>query len=131
MNASFALLMLCSATVLASCADRSYHDANGIYRSGTIKDDDFRHERNVMAGSPNRVLPMTPVTYGEAGYYDRRGSRIAAMDGGPRVERQYHPPKGMCRLWFIDRVTQNQPKVDSCANVHTAVPAGAYVMYGG
>lgn len=123
MNISRTLITLSLMSALMACADSSYHDSNGMYRSGTIKNDDFRHEQHVMAGSPSRVIPLTQASYRQAGYYDRHSKFIAAMDGGPHVEKQYHPPRGMCRLWFVDRIAENQPDVDYCAHVHTTVPA--------
>ncbi len=116
-------------SLMVACAPSGYYDSNGEYRSYG-KSDSYRYE-HPMSGTPTRAIyHEDDVIYSRAGYYDRNGYYIA-MDSGPGVPREFFPPRGMCRVWFIDRLPNEQPRVESCAGIRSRVPVGAYVIYGG
>ncbi len=128
MNIIRTITCLSLVSFMAACAPSGYYDSNGEYRSYG-KSDSFRHG-NAMAGTPNTNVYPAEVTYSRAGYYDRNGYYIAT-DSGPRVPQSFFPPRGMCRVWFADRVANDQPRVESCSGIQNRVPVGAYVIYGG
>ncbi len=122
-------------SLLAACGPTSdgYYDTNGNWIAtntthkphaplpgGTNNDfaerDNFGHTNN--------------VNYSRRGYYDYNGYYIP-NDSGLTVPQSMFPPRGMCRVWMMDRKASDQPAVESCDGIKSRVPAGAYVIYGG
>lgn len=132
-----ALACISLATLLSACGtpDGGYYDANGNWipnnpnnatrnhaplPGGThdaYDNDDYRHRHHVTTYSYDR-----PGYYNTSGYYDR-------LEGGAPASMM--PPRGMCRVWFTDRLPENQPRIESCDGIQYRVPEGAYVIYGG
>ena len=52
-------------------------------------------------------------------------------DSGLTVPKDMFPPRGMCRVWFVQSTPFEQPDIESCNDIKSRVPAGAYVIYGG
>jgi hypothetical protein len=126
------------ATLLTACGVPSdgYYDANGNY---IATDTPHNMSKRAHAPLPGGTYAPTPYDnrahydddrYDRAGYYDRNGYYIA-RDGGLNVPESMFPPRGMCRVWFVERAVAAQPPVESCAGIRTRVPAGAYVIFGG
>lgn len=127
-------------SLLAACGDNQRYDANGNYMappnatteaqrthspSPGHSSDDYYGDRN-----HGRYADGAPYTYDRRGYYDNNGYYVT-NDSGLNVPQDMFPPRGMCRVWFTDRSPANQPAVESCNNIKSRVPAGAYVIYGG
>lgn len=140
---SIACLSLVS--VLAACEPAGRYDANGNYHAYNSNDaqsynDAYATTRPVggvptTGHYPDESSPVAYgapvyVTYTRPGYYDYNGYYIAT-NNGPRVAKQFFPPRGMCRVWFTDRPATEQPGIESCDGIQRRVPAGAYVIYGG
>lgn len=130
------LACACLMPVLAACEapDGGYYDKNGNW---------------IATGSPYAVskqshapLPGGPrdgyydednsyYKYDRRGYYDSYGTYVVAVPVMTSVPDSMFPPRGMCRVWFPDRMLTDQPRVESCNGIHSRVPAGAYVIFGG
>jgi hypothetical protein len=120
-------------TLVSACATPSdgYYDANGNYVPYN-RYNQVAHDHSPLPGGTNTYANngyAPAYSYDRAGYYDHNGYYIA-MDGGLNVPQGMFPPRGMCRVWFADRVN-DQPPVESCNGIQSRVPAGAYVIYGG
>jgi len=71
------------------------------------------------------------IVYKRTGYYDYRGAYYP-VNSGPKVPRNYFPPRGMCRVWLAGVVAQDQPSVESCKGIQQQrLPEGSYIVYGG
>lgn len=123
--------------VMTSCTPSGYYDSNGEYRAYG-KSDSYRYNKPMAGTGRNysyhensaRMNRDTDFTYTRAGYYDHNGYYIDNEDR-PQISNEYYPPRGMCRVWFIDRRADDQPSVESCSGIRDRVPGNAYVIYGG
>jgi len=126
-------------SLLSACGtpDSGYYDANGNW----IPYNRYNREAHDHSPLPGGTHPpyddhhqvtttVTTYTYDRPGYYDYNGYYMA-MDSGLNVPQDMFPPRGMCRVWFPDRVALHQPGIESCDGIRSRVPAGAYVIYGG
>ncbi|NBX02470.1 MAG: hypothetical protein EBR02_00100 [Alphaproteobacteria bacterium] len=128
-------------SLLAACGPdrRGYYDSHGTY----VATNDTPHNKSKNAyapmpgGNPNEINDHEysreygdDTNYTRRGYYDYNGYYMA-KDSGLAVPGNMFPPRGMCRVWFIDRSPSDQPEVESCSGIRSRVPAGAYVIYGG
>jgi len=131
---SAALICASFLSLLAACAtpDNGYYDTNGNW----IPNNPYNSQNHTRAPLPGGTHDYRDdrydrvERYDRAGYYDRNGYYIA-RDGGPAVPEDMFPPRGMCRVWFIERPAIDQPKIESCDDIRSRVPVGAYVIYGG
>lgn len=120
-----------AAALLSACGtpNGGYYDANGNYNPTgspyTIKED--KH-----SPLPGGVRPYDDENfrYRRAGYYDYNGYYLDRSTN-MRVPESMLPPRGMCRVWFIERVAADQPGIESCDGIYSRVPVGAYVIFGG
>lgn len=134
------LLCVSLLALLSACGTPSdgYYDANGNY----IPYNRYNREAHDHAPLPGgtreyrddgRPVAYTTTTttysYDRPGYYDRNG--YYSTISGVRAPEDMLPPRGMCRIWFPDRVVGDQPGIESCSGIEARVPAGAYVIYGG
>lgn len=119
-------------TLLAACGEQEgYYDSNGNYVApSNVTTQAQRNHAPSPGHSGDGYGHEHHDRYDRAGYYDYNGYYIA-KDGGLNVPEDMSPPRGMCRVWFVDRVPANQPAVESCDSIKSRVPAGAYVIYGG
>jgi len=121
-------------SLLSACAspDAGYYDANGNWIAKNPNN--ANHSHSPLPGgtyNQDRADYDAPAyTYTRRGYYDYNGYYIA-KDGGLNVPTDMFPPRGMCRVWFAERSPDSQPAVESCSDIKSRVPAGAYVIYGG
>lgn len=126
------------ASLLSACGGPSegYYDANGNYVRNSSYNKETRAYEPIRSEDRNnpRIDDSSPIhsttTYDRRGYYDYNGDYVEREDG-LNVPQDMFPPRGMCRVWFKDRVPANQPSVESCDGIKSRVPAGAYVIYGG
>ncbi len=127
------LTALACLTLLAACGpmDNRYDDSNGYYTSG--RDD---HYPALVGRAPDYERY---VTYGDHDdHYSRDGRlhqpygrRTITLNNGQKIPEYMFPERGMCRVWFADRLNVNQPNIQSCEYVRSRpVPKGAYVIYG-
>lgn len=111
---------------LLACGTRSdgYYDSHGNW----IASSQAAHAHPLVReyNTPHAVTPY----YERPGYYDYHGLYVDVYDGTP-VPPGMFPQRGMCRVWFPDRVPANQPPIESCDGIRLRVPDGAYVIYGG
>lgn len=127
--------------LLVACGPdhRGYYNKNGNYVS--TNDTPYNKSKNAYppmpGGNPNAQEDREySREYGDnrqftrRGYYDYNGYYMA-NDSGLSVPANMFPPRGMCRVWFNDRSPSDQPAVESCGEIRSRVPAGAYVIYGG
>lgn len=141
------LACLFVAAVLSACGPTGYYDSRGNFHPDYVAD--YERPYGYYDGDENYVIDHSAVRgdsvkvagydrrmdpdrapYRRVGFYDRNGYFITP-ESGPRIPRSYMPPRGMCRVWFIDRPAPEQPPVESCIGIHHRVPDGAYVVYGG
>lgn len=122
--------------MLAACGSTDgYYDANGNWVAPANA---TTHAQRTHSPSPGhrehhpreRGYDERAVTYDRAGYYDYNGYYVSAPER-MSVPQEMFPPRGMCRVWLPERMPQYQPRVESCEGIHSRVPAGAYVIYGG
>lgn len=126
------------ASLLAACGtpDGGYYDKNGNYVPTDTPHNIQENAHSPMpGGNPNAEYDREHdrsayPRYKRRGYYDYNGYYIS-RDSGLDVPSDMFPPRGMCRVWFVDRVLADQPEVESCNGIRNRVPAGAYVIYGG
>lgn len=133
-------LLACASLVslLAACGGPSegYYDANGNYVQNSSYNSQTRTYEPVRASDRNnpRIDHTRPIhsttIYDRRGYYDYHGNYVERGDG-LNIPQHMFPPSGMCRVWFTDRAPANQPGVESCDQIKSRVPVGAYVIYGG
>ncbi|MCJ7501112.1 hypothetical protein MUP29_12755, partial [bacterium] len=50
--------------------------------------------------------------------------------GAVGIPHAYIPSPGKCRIWYLDRLPDEQPAPERCLEI-TNVPVGARVVYGG
>lgn len=118
---------------LAACGtpDGGYYDANGNYIPTDTPHNMQQDQHSPLPGGPRTYYGQAPYyKYDRAGYYDRNGYYIE-RNSGFEVPDNMFPPRGMCRVWFVERALVDQPAVESCNGIRSRVPAGAYVIYGG
>jgi hypothetical protein len=130
MNRIYKISCLSLLSVMAACAPAGYYDSNGEYRSYG-QSDGFRNE-HAMAGTPdinNHPADTVYIPDNHVSYYDN-DHHYTEEDSGIRIPRESFPPRGMCRVWFTDRPASSQPPVESCNDIRSRVPNGAYVIYG-
>lgn len=137
---------------LTACGDdNGYYDSLGNWHakgpdarsnkagwSGeTYKGNNYYTDNSARRGDSARVTDYDRAKdrdrspYKRAGYYDYNGRYIPASASVPYVDRSYFPPRGMCRVWFVDRDEWDQPEPESCVGIRYRIPEGAYVIYGG
>lgn len=117
-----------------------YYDANGNYIATDTPHNISTNAHSPLPGGTHRYHADTVdyydgyyqenSHYSRRGYYDDNGNYIA-KDSALTVPQNMFPPRGMCRVWFTDRATTDQPDIESCNGIRSRVPAGAYVIYGG
>jgi hypothetical protein len=136
-----------STLLLTACGNpnEGYYDANGNYipPANTTTEVQRRHSPSPAAHMDERYSDRRMGRYREPsdydrydrydrrGYYDYNGYYVSNDDRYMDVPAGMFPPRGMCRVWFTDRVPSDQPAIESCDGIHARVPAGAYVIYGG
>jgi hypothetical protein len=150
MRALLSMTCLSLVTLLTACdGNNGYYDKNGNYippantthdaqrnrppaPGGVTNNDHHARPAPAYVAENPRVTRTTTTTYtyDRAGYYDYNGYYIAE-GSGLTVPKEMFPPNGMCRVWFTDRLPENQPNIESCNGINYRVPAGAYVIYGG
>lgn len=135
------LACLSSLSLLAACgAQNGHYDANGNYIAPPNATTEAQRNHAPSPGGPSSndyygrphgyYADGTPYTYDRRDDYDDNEYSLAEnneMD----VPNGMFPPRGMCRVWFAGRVPSGQPRVESCDNIRSRVPTGAYVIYGG
>lgn len=122
-------------SLLAACGPTSdgYYDTNGNWIATNTTHQPHAplpggtHDPRVDNNDYNNGYN---VHYSRRGYYDYNGYYIPA-DSGLTVPDNMFPPRGMCRVWMMDRRASEQPMAESCDGIKSRVPAGAYVIYGG
>ena len=148
------LACLSVVAALAACGPTDgYYDSLGNYHNGprgnaenarvvngfsgdSYRSNNYYTDSSARRGDSKRVVDydsgrdLERISYKRAGYYDYDGHWIPA-DRAPVVDAYYNPPRGKCRIWFMDRDPEDQPPVESCARIQYRVPYGAYVIYGG
>jgi len=119
-------------SLLSACAtpDAGYYDANGNWIANNPNNANHSHAPLPGGTHDYRDDNSSAYTYDRRGYYDYNGYYID-QNGGLSVPQDMFPPRGMCRVWFTQRDLVNQPPVESCNDIRSRVPAGAYVIYGG
>lgn len=136
---SIALLGCASVAVLLSACGGptpGYYDSSGNYVQNSSYNKETHEYEPVRSTDSNnpRIDDSSPIhsttTYDRRGYYDYNGYYVE-RDEDLNVPQDMFPPRGMCRVWFTDRASANQPRVESCNDIKSRVPAGAYVIYGG
>lgn len=144
MRITTSLAFISALSLLAACAPNGeYYDSNGNY---IVKPNSTTEAQRTHSPSPggqsdsnysernhNRYADRSEQHssgYERAGYYDYNGYYID-RNAGMNVPDDMFPPRGMCRVWFTNRTPAKQPGVESCNNIRSRVPAGAYVIYGG
>lgn len=135
MNLTTKILGISMLTLLSACyaPNEGYYDSNGNYHSTLVSNKPHAPlpgGYDVVTGRNDFPEEDVHQYYRRAGYYDYNGYYIA-YNNGPAVPRDMLPPRGMCRVWFIEREVADQPGVESCVGIRNRVPAGAYVIYGG
>lgn len=125
-----ALACLSLVALLAACGQSDgYYDANGDYRYRTDNSSPpFEHDVTLRDHARNDSRARA---YDRRGYYDFNGNYVDRYEDGMSVPASMFPPRGMCRVWFVDRDLADQPPITRCNGIRTRVPAGAYVIYGG
>ncbi len=124
------------ASLLAACdtPNGGYYDANGNYVATDTPYNAKRAHAPMPGGNPDyradRAAAYNDNHYNRRGYYDYNGYYMA-KDSGLNVPADMFPPRGMCRVWFTDRALSDQPGIESCDDIRSRVPSGAYVIYGG
>lgn len=133
-------LLACAsiASALFACGtpDGGYYDANGNY---VPTDTPYNMRTNAHSplpgGNPNAAYDRENnrseyPRYTRRGYYDYNGYYMS-RDSGLAVPKDMFPPRGMCRVWFVQNTPDEQPEIESCDGIRARVPYGAYVIYGG
>ena len=122
------MMVLCGALAACDPMPDGYYDAAGNFHATSLNRSASHPPlpggRDIVTGTDG----SGHYVYDRAGYYDYSGYYVGR---GPDVPRRYLPPRGMCRIWFIDRDYRYQPPVEDCDDIQYRVPAGAYVIYGG
>ncbi len=139
-NRAIALLACVSVvSMLAACGtpDGGYYNKQGNYvPTDTPYNIKNNKHSSMPGGNPNAEADRENnrseyPRYTRRGYYDYNGYYMD-KNSGLSVPRNMFPPRGMCRVWFPERMGYNeQPAVESCDGIKYRVPAGAYVIYGG
>lgn len=125
------LACVSAASLLAACGtpNGGYYDQYGNYNpTGSpykVKED----KHSPLPGGTTR--PYDEIRYSRAGYYDYNGYYLDRRYDNLRVPDDMLPPRGMCRVWFVERSLEDQPSIESCDMIKARVPAGAYVIFGG
>ena len=133
--------------MLAACGHSAdgYYDANGRYQyynssadSSYIPDtmprdrarndgrrygnDITQHDRDSAAYHHANRHEGT-YSYDRRGYYDFNGNYMDENQDSLSVPAKMFPPRGMCRVWFTDRMNNEQPRAESCNRINERVPA--------
>ena len=139
---SLALLASVSlVSLLTACGtpDGGYYNEHGTYiPTDTPHNMTERAHAPLPGGNPDYHSDRENAAYYEdnyphytrRGYYDYNGYYIES-NGDLEIPKGMFPHRGMCRVWFTDRLPSQQPAVESCNSIQSRVPAGAYVIYGG
>ncbi|MFZ4125144.1 MAG: hypothetical protein ACOYJ2_03620 [Rickettsiales bacterium] len=133
------LAFVACASLLTACGPSSgYYDTKGNYVASNAA---YSTQPEYAYSRPNKEhdsytirtendYPPHQTTYQRSGAYDHNGDYIVS-DNPINVPQSMFPERGMCRVWFTNRVPSDQPPIESCDAIQTRVPAGAYVIYGG
>lgn len=127
------LACLSLTSVLTACGtpDGGYYDRNGNWiATNTPRNMEGGKHPPLPGGTYNPAYYDDDYMYDRRGYYDVNGYYVTDIRGTVVPESMF-PPRGMCRVWFTNRVPADQPAVESCVGIRSRVPAGAYVIYGG
>lgn len=129
------ITMVALLPLLSACGspDYGYYDNNGNWIAPTgSTETQRRHSPSPGLRTDDRYYndDVRVIRYERPGYYDYYGNYIT-VESRVGAPRNMLPPRGMCRVWFPDRVAEDQPRVESCNGIQYRVPAGAYVIYGG
>lgn len=135
---SFACISLVALLSACGTPDDGYYDANGNWiATGTPHNIAHNTHPPLPGGTRDTRYDRASYDnhhpaymYDRRGYYDYNGDYVTD-DSGLNVPQDMFPPRGMCRVWFTNRAPDDQPSVESCNNIKSRVPAGAYVIYGG
>lgn len=131
-------ILVCASFVslLAACgpSNGGYYDANGNFvQAGapypTKKTARYSDQNDMYGNDYYANRQYDDNRRREYTRYDHNGYPVNS--DGLAVPDNMMPPRGMCRIWFPQRPMANQPSVESCDNIRTRVPHGAFVIYGG
>lgn len=127
--------------LLTACGEpmNGYYDSKGNFVStemqnntnntpryiGSVRNDE-KYARSQDRRNHRRLHPQ----YDRLGYYDHTGHYVAD-DGILNVPENMFPPRGMCRIWFVERPVAEQPGIETCSGIESRIPTDAYVVYGG
>jgi hypothetical protein len=143
MRIGTSLICLSALSLLTACGNPNdgYYDANGTYIPPA---NTTTEAQRIHAPSPTEhmgeyyadhryghYVEPSSYYYDRRGYYDYYGNYYSSLASGAGVPEGMLPPRGMCRVWFPDRVPSEQPKIESCNDIHARAPMGTYVIYGG
>lgn len=131
-------LLFCAAALGACGSDNGYYDSKGNYvskesRYGSQTGAQYvdstqyadHYEVRTQSDYPNQY-----AGYHRLGFYDHNGQYIVS-DNALSIPKTLYPANGLCRVWFINRIPSQQPPIETCDDIKSRVPAGAYVIYGG
>jgi hypothetical protein len=131
---STAKLLLCTSLLatLAACAtpDGGYYDKNGNWIATDTPHNRSEGNHAPLPGGVTHYYDDDYHYYSRRGYYDYSGEYVSDYRGTP-VPSGMFPPRGMCRVWFSDRMVANQPPIESCVGIRDRAPEGSFVIYGG
>jgi hypothetical protein len=117
----FASLLLIPLLAACDAPNEGAYDANGNWIAPP----------NAITKEQRNQPPSPGLKhYERAGYYDYNGYYVT-VDQDVFAPRNMLPPRGMCRVWLLNRAPEYQPRVESCEGIQDRVPVGAYVIYGG
>ena len=64
------------------------------------------------------------------GPLDPGSGSVGTVSSPTGIPLQYIPSPGNCRIWYPDRIPDDQPPPERCLEIGD-VPAGAWLVYGG
>lgn len=146
MRTTTSLICLSTLSLLTACGmgmpDDGSYDTNGNYLPPRNATTDAQRNgapnpsantgssySDYHSGAQDKKHNGHNYNYDRRGYYDADGHYYKMLD--LEAPDGMMPPRGMCRVWFPDRVPSQQPDMESCGKMRTRVPAGAYMIYGG
>ena len=139
--------------------DNGYYDANGNYVSSEngANVTQKNHNNDVWPGKPigyyndsnnynndpsyvppaHHVVRTTTVTtddgaylYERAGVYNLQGDYLGSASSNG-IPSRITPSRGMCMVYFPDRMNNDQPQPQSCNGLMEHAPAGSLIVFGG
>jgi hypothetical protein len=117
--------------------DAQYSTVQPGFSGSTYKGNNYYTDSSAVRGDSKRVTDYdkardpSMAAYRRAGYYDYNGNYIPASADRPYVARSYFPPRGKCRVWYVERDYDDQPISETCVGIRDRAPDGTYIIYGG